>query len=179
MNETQRRILNIATIVQNFKDSNLGKRTSRGVVSAVESYVYLSDFFTVNPTTGALDSGVAVGGTVQQTTDIQADADFFLIYINGYELNAEMINYVRPLVVGSNSTIQFTNNTSNRSLFSAPAFLATVTGNGGEPYIMQQGELLHAKSQLITTITNNSADVTYYQIAFCGLKVFYDDMANS
>lgn len=177
MNETQRRILNIATIVQNFKDNNLGKRTARGIVSAVESYVYLANFFELDAS-GDLTNGVGIAATAQQTVDIQADADFFLIYLNAFEYNADTDLYLRPVVIGTNSTIQFTNNTTNRSLFSAPAFLATVCGNGGEPYIMQQGELLHAKSQLIATITNESDVVTYYQIAFCGLKVFYDDMAN-
>lgn len=171
MNETQKRILNIAELVADFKQS-IASGTLRGIVDHLEYYTYSANFFTYADATG-FTNGLAAGATSQVTIDIASDTDFLMLYINsngGPNFNNPNIYGLNQ---GPNAIIQITNNTQNRAFFSNPMYLPIATGTGCEPYIMQQGELLEASTQLITTVTNNSSLVLFGQVSFCGLKIYY------
>ncbi|MES2367625.1 MAG: hypothetical protein V4563_17245 [Pseudomonadota bacterium] len=173
MNETQRRLINIAAIVADAKSRLLGQNTPRGLVTSLESFVYGADFFTVPqegmPNAGILTAPVAVGATAQYTTNIASDSDFLLLYLTCFSTTGAIVGVFNPYTY-----VQFTDNTTNKSLFSEPVLLPLVTGSGSEPYIMQEAMMLYARSQFVTTLQNLSLTPNYYQFGFSGLKVFYE-----
>lgn len=162
MNETQRRILNVSSVVAAAKEQLLGKATDRGTVIALETFAY-----TANVLPGADLTVINAGANGQVSTSIQADSDFLMLYIMAQAITGG------AAIAEPYSTVQFTDNTTNRTMFSAPALMSLIAGDGGQPYIMQESKLIYARTQFITTINNLSATNNQYQFVFAGLKVYY------
>lgn len=162
MQEFQRR-LNELEVVAPISRIVAEKVASRGAVSRLESFTYV------------VNQATTPGSTNDVVTDIHADSDFLLICIVGAGING--FAGTDRLIVPLGCLVNFTDKTSNRSLFSDPIAANLIAGPGGNPYILQETKLLYAKTRFVTSISNILAagvgNNTTYQFNFVGLKIFY------
>lgn len=162
MQEFQRRMNELHTIAP-VSRIVAEKVASRGAVSRLESFSYVVNVITTPQS------------TTEVVTDIHADSDFLLIAITGAAVNVSA--GTDRLIVPFGALINFTDKTSNRSLFSAPIFAGLIAGPGGNPYILQETKLLYAKTRFVSSVSNilvaGAGNNTTYQFNFVGLKIFY------
>lgn len=115
-------------------------------------------------------AGLAAAGSASQSFSIDTDSDFLLqklcniVDVAGAAITSSSIPV--PLV-----TVQISDGGSSRQMFSQPAPMGAVFGNGYEPFILPAPRLISAGSTMTVSVTNYSAATTYnIRMAFIGLK---------
>ena len=129
---------------------------------------YVEDWFIYD-----LDiTGLAAGGTDNQSILIQADSDFklskLMLMADIAHAAQTAANRVIPLC-----TMQIVDSGSGRQLFSNPVALGALFGDGTLPHILPVPRIFKARSSISITTVNYDAASTYnIRLAFEGTKLF-------
>ena len=156
----QRRLIDVAQQQASLQDIILKNKTRTGQTpTMVQNYTYVGSLNGVAPVTNG-----------QVAIPIQGDSDFIITYFSGLVFD----NATNLVIPSPACQIQITDNSSQRAMFSAPAFFSLMFGNGGFPYILQEPRLITANSQIIVQFFSLlPAQTANMQVAFSGVRVYY------
>lgn len=118
-------------------------------------------------------TGVAPAATAQQTFNVQSDSNFLwqeaCLFADIAHAAQTQSSQVLPDV-----TVLIQDTASGRQLMSAPVPVSSIFGlNGSLPFLLPTPRFFRAQTQVVVSITNNSAASTYdLQLAFIGTKFF-------
>ena len=122
-------------------------------------------------TTGWVKLPITVGGTIDKSLAILADAPFICNYITGQVRQAAL------LVTTWAGDIQISDSGRGRTLFNSAIPFDAIAGNARQPYPFDPPRLFRMNSTLLITFTTNVTTVGDIQISFHGNKIFPDASA--
>lgn len=132
----------------------------------------ISDEFFVY-STGRPAAGLAPAGTSNLNLQIQADADFLIEKLS-FNADVAAAAQTESSRVLPNITVQLTNTSSGRALFSSQFPLTGIFGSGELPMILPRQYLLPASSTLqIQLVSFEAANTVFVTLNFIGRKIYW------
>lgn len=126
------------------------------------------DFFVYSPTDFATIA--ALGGTGEESFNVQNDSDFLIVAMAGEELDPADEGSVLP---PAPLTIQVRDGGSGRNWFNRPQAYGNVVGTGQLPAFLPYPKFVDRASEVTFSIVNNDPTADYLVRLSCiGFKIF-------
>lgn len=152
MNDFERRALDIA---QSSSYLALYAKSGKNIIGI--------DYFGYNTTL----LGVVAAGSASNTTQIQSDSDFVVVYMSANAITAAA---ALPFLA---ATLQITDTGTGKTFFNQPALMGLIMGQGGYPFLLPSPRVIAPNTNVKFDITNLSGTTNDYYISMLGARIYY------
>lgn len=127
------------------------------------------DFFTYNVEFSGI---AAAGGTAQQDFTVMSDSNFLWQYGAFFADVAGAAQDDSTRVI-PDVVVMIQDQSSGRNLMAAPVQVTSIFGTGQLPFLLPTPRFFRAQTQVVISVTNNSAATIYdLELNFIGTKFF-------